>query len=445
MPTSQRLPSSAREVGGIEPVDEHPSGIPQQHPPSTTRAAVVWPGWLRVVFRWSVGFFAVASLYLVIGYLPLITAFARRISMHHFRGLTWAVGELFEPGLRQGRLLGTTAYLTTALVISGLIALIWSLLDRHRPNYERAHEWFRIYLRYALAAVMLSYGFSKIFLVQFPSYPLPALIRPLGDFTRNDLFWMAMGASREYQFFTGLVEALGGLLLLWRRTTTLGALILFAGLTNVVMINFTYQIGVLLPSTVYLLMAVAILAPEARRLIDVVVFNRPVVPSTHAMPPQPGRSHWRALALKAVVVAWLVGSSAYAEYRAYFKFSDGAPRPATYGIYKVDEFSLAGEPSVAAVSGERAWLQFVVGQYGVGAIQTRDGSVRRFEIVEDSSRRRLRFTGWDDESDSLTVHYRREADGRLFVAGRMKRDSIEAWLRPRDLTEIPLRRPLMLR
>ena len=43
--------------------------------------------------------------------------------------------------------------------------------------------------------------------------------------TRCKLLWAMMGFSRRYAVFTGCMEVLAGVLLLSRRTTTLGALL----------------------------------------------------------------------------------------------------------------------------------------------------------------------------------------------------------------------------
>ena len=53
-----------------------------------------------------------------------------------------------------------------------------------------------------------------------------------------------MGYSRPYAIFCGLVETVGGLLLFWQRTTTLGALIVAASMANVAMLNFSYDVPV---------------------------------------------------------------------------------------------------------------------------------------------------------------------------------------------------------
>ena len=53
------------------------------------------------------------------------------------------------------------------LVVSGVVCIVWSVVDRKRTNYRQLYWWLILIVRYALAAVMLSYGFAKVFPTQF--------------------------------------------------------------------------------------------------------------------------------------------------------------------------------------------------------------------------------------------------------------------------------------
>ena len=51
------------------------------------------------------------------------------------------------------------------------------------------------------------------------------LIEPFGNFSLMGVLWASIGASRPYEIFAGCAETLGGILLIFPRTTTLGALV----------------------------------------------------------------------------------------------------------------------------------------------------------------------------------------------------------------------------
>jgi hypothetical protein len=87
-----------------------------------------------------------------------------------------------------------------------------------------------------------------------------------------------MGASRPYTIFAGLGEVLGAVLLIWRPTATFGAWVSIAVMTNIVMLNYCYDVPVKLYSTHLLLMAVLIVVPDLRRMWNVFVQNRATEP-----------------------------------------------------------------------------------------------------------------------------------------------------------------------
>lgn len=120
-----------------------------------------------------------------------------------------------------------------ALVIAVIATVIWSVLDRRRESYVTLYKWFRLAIRFALAALLFAYGVFKVLPAQMPFPNLFELVRPFGHFLPIQVLWTYMGSGPAYEIFAGCAEVLGGVLLLFPRTTTLGALICLADLTNV--------------------------------------------------------------------------------------------------------------------------------------------------------------------------------------------------------------------
>src|SRR5690606_34659512 len=135
--------------------------------------------------------------------------------------------------------------------------------------------WFLVFLRIVLVATMLLYGFVKIFKLQFPSASLTHMLDPLSDFTPMGLAWTYMGFSKGFNVFVGLMEVLGGLLLIPRRTQTLGSFIIIGVMTQVAMMNFCYDIPVKLFSIHLILMALVIFITD-HRFISVFIKNKAV-------------------------------------------------------------------------------------------------------------------------------------------------------------------------
>ncbi|PWT91933.1 MAG: hypothetical protein C5B56_03095 [Proteobacteria bacterium] len=223
------------------------------------------------------------------------------------------------------------------LVVALAATAIWSILDRRRAEYRTLHGWLRLLVRYTLSFTLLDYGFVKVFPLQFRQPGFARLIEPYGEFSPMGALWWFMGASTPYIIFSGAAEVTGGLLLLFRRTTSLGAMVSFAVMANVVALNYCYDVPVKLYSSNILLMAVFLAAPDLRRLADVLVFNRASVPVDLSAPRFEHR--WVRIAA-AVFGVLLVGTqlveNLYQGWKGYQQSRVHPARPPLYGLYDAE-------------------------------------------------------------------------------------------------------------
>jgi uncharacterized membrane protein YphA (DoxX/SURF4 family) len=128
------------------------------------------------------------------------------------------------------------------LLLAAVIAAIWTELDRRR-EYAALHRWFRLSVRFALAAQLFYYGMAKVVPTQFPAPSLVTLVEQVGNLSLADMLWTFIGASTPYQVFTGVAEVAAGILLFIPQTATLGALMALADMTQVFVLNMTYDFG----------------------------------------------------------------------------------------------------------------------------------------------------------------------------------------------------------
>jgi hypothetical protein len=233
----------------------------------------------------------------------------------------------------------TWAYVQLLLIaiVATLGTIVWSILDRRRLAYPRLAAGAHVVLRYVLTMAMLSYGFAKILKSQFPDLTPGQLDVRFGEISPMGLLWKFMGYSTVYTVFAGLGEAVGGVLLLWRRTATLGALIIAAVMTNVVMLNFCYDVPVKLYSMQLLIMAGVIALPRVRALIAAVLGRA----AAEAPPRVRMARRWER--------AWLVGKLGMIASIAWSLYSSFAGRPnrndhvhELYGTWIVDTFVADG-------------------------------------------------------------------------------------------------------
>ena len=209
------------------------------------------------------------------------------------------------------------------LALAMAITAAWRTLQPGRSREERWHRWFRVFIRFAMAAQMFYYGMAKIIPTQFPPPSLVTLVESVGNLSLSDLLWTHVGASLPYQVFTGCAEMLSGILLLAPRTTLLGALIGLADMTQVFVLNMTYDFGLKQISFHYLLMFAFLIAPDARRLANVLVLNRSAEPSSPPDLFSTPLANRIALVAQVVFGIYLIGMFTWVATRSYY--AEGGP------------------------------------------------------------------------------------------------------------------------
>jgi hypothetical protein len=168
------------------------------------------------------------------------------------------------------------ARLFLCVVVGAVGAVAWTIADRRRPGGAWVESTTRVMLRYSIALGLMSYAVAKLLPQQFPPIATAALERRVGDLSPMALLWTFMQYSRPYAVFGGVMELLGCVLLCFRRTATLGALVCLGVMTNVALMNYAYAVPVKLYATMITLSAAALVLYDARRLFDLLVRNRPV-------------------------------------------------------------------------------------------------------------------------------------------------------------------------
>lgn len=245
-------------------------------------------------------------------------------------------------------------------VVSSIAAMIWSILDHKRANYDTLYLWLTIFLRYYLASVMIGYGFAKVIKTQFPSPFLSRLGQSYGESSPMGLLWTFMGYSKGYNFFTGMAEIVGGLLLFFRRTRLLGALVCISVLINIVVLNFTYDVPVKLYSSHLLAMAAFLTIPDLKRLLNFFVLNRPVDAAVQAAPLMNTTIRYASIALKVLFIGYVMIALPLMGFRMTEQYGDYAPKPAFHGMYDVKVHALNGDTLPPLVDHRTRWKKMTV-------------------------------------------------------------------------------------
>ena len=308
------------------------------------------------------------------------------------------------------------------VLVSAIIAtVLWSVLDRRRTNYDTLHKWFRTFIRFALSAQMLYFGMVKVIPTQFPAPSLLTLVAPVGNLSLQGLLWTSIGASAPYQIFTGIVEVLGGLLLLAPRTTLLGAMICLASMAQVFVLNMTYDVGVKILSFQLVLMSLFLMAPDFTRLANVFVFNRPAGVSTEPELFKTPRANRIALTVQIVFGLYLLG--AYANVGRTFWYEDGgggSVKSPLYGIWNIEELTIDDELRPAQVNDyDRRWRRVIFDNPQSMFFQRTDDSFVRYGVSINLQQKMLDLTRGHSRSWHSDFTFERPEADRLLLAGQM--------------------------
>lgn len=398
--------------------------------------------WLRAAF-----------IFTLISIIPLSAEYLHKVFQINWSKLTYVDVDLisnYYPWFVDDKGLGTDyAGLVIAIALSLAGALLWTLVDKKKRNYDSFYYWTRVLIRYKIAGVMFYFAFVKVFPVQMPFPSLSQMNTLVGDFTPGRLFWISTGASPFYEVFSGLVELTATVLLLFRRTTTLGALLLIAIMVPVVALNIGYDAGVQVKAILILLLAGILLVENAVQLYNFLILQKTARLSSQPAPVPD--SAWKAKArvgLKIAFILFFMVFRGYSVATSFFsgksyKLPEGVSLPEWRGVYDVKKFELNHQLIPYSTTDSTRWHNIIFERWST--ISIKDGrplkmsvnnSVRKTEVHANGGRRYYEYTAdttkqlltikyKEDPSQQLLLHYTHPTDSTIILRGlNEKKDSI---------------------
>lgn len=391
------------------------------------------PGWnpaTRIGFRFAfayLGLFALAtqvagSLFVVPGvsFRGLGALWPMREITFQVAARVFGAGPGLDPTGSNGETIFFWSQTVWLFVVAVAAAGVWTVFDRARPDYHRAHAWFRLLVRLGLAAQMFEYGMTKIIPNQFEAPALNILVTPAGDLSLNTHFWTSVGASPGYQMFTGWAELLGGVLLLVPRTTLLGALICLADMIHVFVLNMTFDIGLKLTTLHLILMTLFLLAPDLKRLADFFVLGRTAEPYADRRLFSGRRRNRVALAVPVLVGVYLIGMQTWANVGYWYAEGGGAPRSVLYGIWNVERLAVDGQSGPPSLNEyDRRWRRVIFDSPDAVSFERTDDSFARYGARIDTALRTVTLSKSGSATWDAVFDYERPSETRLILDGRM--------------------------
>ena len=266
------------------------------------------------------------------------------------------------------------------------------------------------------------------------------LLEPFGNFSPMGVLWYSVGSSFPYERFAGAMELTAAVLLFVPRLSMLGAMVLVADSVQIFTLNMTYDVPVKLFSLHLIVMGLVLLAPEMRRLTDVLILNRATGPST--LPPLARSVTMRRVLLAAQIVfgAYILGTSFVDARASWFSRGFGAPKPPLYGIWTVEKMTVDGVERAPLVTDWGRWRRVVVQNAATIAFWRMDDSFIGYSAVFDAAAKIVAHQR-QQAVGSARWTYEQPTAGRSSSATISRPEDPPAETRPRRSQQAPARQP----
>lgn len=335
----------------------------------------------------------------------------------------------------------TYAYITLFVnfVLAIVVTAIWTILQKKRKEYNIFLYWFLVTLRVFLIATMFLYGFVKIFQIQFQEPSFVKLLQPLGEYSPMGLAWTYMGFSKGFGMFAGIMEILGGVLLIWRRTATLGAFIVIGVMTQVAMMNLMFDIPVKLFSIHLIVIAGVIFMTDIKRFTAVFIKNKPAESYDFYYPINTKSFHKTTRNLKLILLPIILVVGCILSYLGNLNISDVNHRPELYGIWETKTFVRNNDTVPPLVTDSHRWRYLLIERKDKAIVKTMTDKLVNHTFITDTLDNRISVYSQYGIKDSLNFQYTLENSKYLKLFGTLENDSLVITLIKKDLNKYPLK------
>ena len=405
-----------------------------------------WTLWQKLLFRFFASYFIIYLLPFPLGYIPFTNTLSRwyhRISDafisftgKHFFHIPFP---LFSANNGSGDTPYNYVQLFLFVVLALVATIIWSVADKKGRNYNAVWYVVMVYLRYRFAFSMMKYGFEKIIKVQFP-FPYYSLDQTYGESSPLRLMWNFMGFSTAYNIFTGWLELAAGFLILFRRTTMLGALLGATILTNVVVLNLCFDVPVKLHATNLLLIALFILAPDVKRLFHFFIGNK-AVPAGKAN--DLVVSNWRLryilYVVKFIFILYFVYTNAARAKARYAVSGDGAfKKTPLFGVYEVERFVKNNDTLLPLLTDTVRWKTLNIYLPREASVKMMNDERKNYFFLTDTANKKIKLYNKNDSLHKAFFSYAVIDTAHLSLSGMWKGSSVLILLRKKDKKQFEL-------
>jgi hypothetical protein len=355
------------------------------------------PGWSnkeKNVFRFLFIFFLLQSLPLSVDIFKVVFGF-------NWFHITY--GDIFNLTHLSAKFIpGTDSFINWIIVaILAIVgAIVWGRSKYADLDYQTLYYWLRVTVRYRLAIGIIGYGFIKFFPLQAPFPSISNLNTAYGDFTDWKIFSMSLGIVPSYESFLGAIEIIAGLLLFFRKTASIGALIIIVFTGNVFISNLAYEGGEYVYSIYLISFALFVLYFDAARAYNLLSLERPTEPNKFK-PIFSEKQRTVRLLIKSLVIFFFVFLYGFKTYSGLHNDQYQFPRTPglakASGIYNVSEFKFNNKDLPYSATDSVRWKDVVFEKWATISIRSNRpviiDSVNHEQIIQKDEDRDYELAG----------------------------------------------------
>jgi len=400
------------------------------------------PGFQRI----TVLFFRAWCIYLIL-YFLFISDFLTiyRVLWHINRPLTYLSDSLglllnklfFNPAFKEIRFYDsywTYSKLLTFFILALVLASIWTYADKGQRS-RKLFIYMHAFSRYYLFVGMFIYGIYKIFGNQLIISP-HQFFQPM-DFYRPQLvIWTAMAASKAYPVFGGIMEVIAAILLLFRRTATLGGLIALSLLINVLVLDIGFDTPVKVFVFHLLFFNLLVLWPNIKKLYRLFILKESETLSITNPVVDHGKFQLPVYILKALFIGIIIIPRIVSNININYKARRN-PYKNLIGIHEMDTTTgLRAHVSMKTILPKK-WKKFSIEQRNLFYTLLSDGTVSEYHLEADTVKKTVQYFSFDSlNRGNLSFH---QIDSvHWFFEGAENGDSLRFITRQIDIFKLSL-------
>jgi hypothetical protein len=400
---------------------------------TTTVLRTKWSILEKIGFRFSFIYFA---LYIIIqnnGAYPLWGAIMQYPTELLHKFIPWVGKNILNLSYDIKTFTGGSGDTTYDYVIVFVIfvtaifgSLVWSIVDRKRTNYKKLYYWITVAMRFYVALMLINYGLVKVVKLQFPSPGFYRLLEPYGDSSPMGLAWTFLGFSKGYNLFMGIAEVLA-VLLLFRRTLTLGLIITLMTTANVMAVNYFYDVPVKLLSTHLVLMTLFLLSRDFGTLFKFFLTNKPTSLDIIKQPKVKNDKSLKFVSrlLKGLLLIYILIFGIIRLSQSQKQYGTKAPKPAYYGLYKITHFEKNSDTISTNINNYERWRYLIMERKGSVQIHYMDKSRHFYKTEVDTLKNEIKLMSYQDSTDFFTIKLKK-TDSTFSFNTIFKNDTINA-------------------